>query len=723
MARNFCRSEEIFHDQIYEPSRIPARYLLSIREGADKSTKLHGFVFARTAEFYDNNFGSNMRILSVIVPQLGATLSLRCRSTVAESIIGEMVEVNGVQPVPFVNRIHTTSRLSIQRKNESFSLQRLHFLRVSIHDLSHICPSLAFENLCEVQSAQAGNRRLGLPCVITGRVLSIDSPYVWIEDETKRTFVKLLITQFLVKQVGGSVAGLSVYKSKPARFLAMVWYALGTREPPITEVFRIEPMDESNLSSEDAIGYVRLLGETTKADLSTRYPSLDIDSLPEILSQDSNFVSWAVSTNPTDALSQDFVRHTAQLLRFRLTRGSPWIWAARPSQVFDKTRLAISYIATRISRDDQLWSCILELVRIFDYLGSLPPSIAELKRTLLARGLQPVDEAIAWLMGLSILVRRKNGVLFTERGLEATYLSSRAAVTDVLRMALDTQDYLELIDLEQKMQFPPSLLLKGLQDLEKRGLVSPLTFNGHQTNLVWISNFPQADEQARLENARGWLKIACNQVLLTLSQVPYPLGTLKLAEGLNGKSPASYFSTTLLLLYAESMGLIQNMGGNGWSYPWKRRITDYLGTQSQATFSADEIMTNIGLPPIERIKVYSVLEELRDSGQVIQILPGLWAAPLTDPAAQKMRMQTVLSCYCRRFIIRRLTAGRGFERRTLADAKDYLQNQFGDSATRSFDLHRICEDTISAMMKNDEIERIGILLKLKVRRDNHSAII
>jgi len=572
---------------------------------------------------------------------------------------------------------------------------------------------MAFENLCEVQSAQADNRRLGLPCVITGRVLSIEPPYLWIEDETRGTFARLLITQFLVKKVGGNVRGLNFYKSKPARVLAVVWYALGSRDPPIAEVFWIEPMDEFGLNSEDAIGYVRVRGETTRAALSARYPSLDIDSLPEILTQHSDLVRWTVLSNSTDPIAQDFENHTSQLFRLRSAQGSPWIWAARPSRIFDGTRLEMGYIAKKISQDDRLWSCLLELVKIFDYAGRLPASIAELKRTLLARGIQPIDDAVGWLIGLSILVRRKDGVLLTDRGTDASYLSTRAAVADTLRIALRTKNYLDLMNLEQQTQFPPSLLLRGLKDLEKKRLVSRFTSNGYETVLVWIPKFPQEDEAARLEDARGWLRIACKQILSTLIQVPYPLGTLKLAEELNLKSPASFLSTTALLLYAEAVGLIENTTGNGWAYPWKKRIIDYLGAQSQGTFSEEEIMAKIGLPPIERIKVDSALEELRNTGQAIEILPGLWAAPLADTVAKESRMQRVLSSYCRRFIIQRLTSGRGFERRTLVEAKDYLLSQFGDSATKSLDLRRICEDTVSAMLKSGEIERVGILLKLK----------
>ena len=715
MARGFCKSEETFRNQILEPSRIPARYLLRIREGTDHSTKLEGFVFARTSEFYNNNFGSNMRILSVIVPQLGSALSLRCRSTVADSILGETVEIEGVQPVPFVNRIHTTARLSIRRSNRAIELQKLHFIRVSIHDLPRLSQSLAFENLCEVHSVQADNRRLGLPCVITGRVLSIDSPYIWIEDETNESFTRLLITQFLVQQIGGDVARLSLYKSKPVRFLAVVWYSLGAREQPVTEVFRVEPMDDSNLNFEDAIGYVRLRGEITRAALSKRYPSLDIDSLLRILSQDNNRVIWAGLTNPLDAISQDFVHHTARLLGFRSAQGSAWIWAARPSDVFDRTRLVIGYIAKKISRDDRLWSCILEVLRILDYLGSLPPSISELKRTLSAVGIQSIDDAVSWLTGLSILVREKNEIALTKRGIEATYLSCKATISDIIRIALGTEDHLDLLDLEQQSQFPPTLLLRGLQELERQGLVSRLAFSEHHSTLIWVPKFPIEDEQARLKDARKWLDTVIQQVLLTLGKVPHSLGTLKLAEGLSGRTSASFLSTNALLLDMEALGLIEKTGENSWVYPWKQRIIDYLRTQGQGMFSEDDITAKTNLPLVERTKVKALLEELRKDQKVIQILPGQWAILLADPVAQKVRMQSILSSYCMRFLKQRLTGIGGFERRTLADAKDYLSSEFGDSATSSIDLRRICEDTVSIMLRTGDLERVGILLRLKTQ--------
>jgi hypothetical protein len=713
MARGFCKSEEVFNNQILEPSRIPARYLLSIREGTARSTRLEGFVFARTSEFYDNNFGSNIRILSLIVPQLESALSLRCRSADADDIVGETVEVDGVQPVPFVNRIHTTARLSIRRNKGILDLQNLHFVRVSIHDLSHLSRSLAFENLCEVQSAQADNRRLGWLCVFAGRVLSIDSPYIWIEDETKESFARLQITQALLKQVGGTLEGLRVYKTKAARFLAVVWYALGSREQPVAEIFGIEPMDESDLNLEDAIGYVRLRGGTSKAALSARYPSLDFESLPEILSHGSTEVSWAGSVNPQDVVSRDFVNRTAELLGVRSAQGSAWIWTSRPGEVFDKERLTIGYIAKKISRDDQLWSCVLDLVRILNYLGSLPSSLAELKRVLSAHGIQPVDDAVAWLVGLSVLVRRKSEISLTERGMEAAYLSCKGTINDILRKALATGDCIDLIELERQSQFPPSLLLRGLQDLVKQGQVSQLTFNGRKTTLVWMPKLSKKDQQVSLEHARKRLKAVSGQVVSKLRLVPYSLGTLKLAENLNGKTPASFFSTNALLSDVEGLGLIENTGQNMWIYPWKRRITDYLRSKSQGMFSVSDIMAKTGLPVIERTKVDTFLEELRKDGKVVQILPGQWALSVGDPVAQMSRMQAILSLYCKRFIRQKLSYGGGFERRTIADARDHLAGLFGDSTARSFDLLRICEDTVSIMLKTGELERVGVLLKLK----------
>jgi hypothetical protein len=130
-------------------------------------------------------------------------------------------------------------------------------------------------------------------------------------------------------------------------------------------------------------------------------------------------------------------------------------------------------------------------------------------------------------------------------------------------------------------------------------------------------------------------------------------------------------------------------------------------------FSVSDIMAKTGLPVIERTKVDTFLEELRKDGKVVQILPGQWALSVGDPVAQMSRMQAILSLYCKRFIRQKLSYGGGFERRTIADARDHLAGLFGDSTARSFDLLRICEDTVSIMLKTGELERVGVLLKLK----------
>ena len=78
-----------------------------------------------------------------------------------------------IQPVPLINRIHpirNPERLSI--KSSEVPLNRHTYLNLSLKDLKMTSRSFVLENYCEAQSVIYGKRRLGMVCILSGKIAS-----------------------------------------------------------------------------------------------------------------------------------------------------------------------------------------------------------------------------------------------------------------------------------------------------------------------------------------------------------------------------------------------------------------------------------------------------------------------------------------------------------------------------------------------------------------------
>ena len=87
IAREFALSEKLFLEQILEPVRNAARFIIDIRgDFSYSSTTLKGIIFAKSDPYYSESFGDNRVTLSLIIPDIESVMSIRCSAVASNNI-------------------------------------------------------------------------------------------------------------------------------------------------------------------------------------------------------------------------------------------------------------------------------------------------------------------------------------------------------------------------------------------------------------------------------------------------------------------------------------------------------------------------------------------------------------------------------------------------------------------------------------------------------------
>ena len=174
-TRDFATNEKVFSEQFLEPMKAVARFRLTVREAAPYSMTVRGLIVVKSPSFYDQAFRDYVCTLSVLVPELNSVVALRCRKEEADKMECGEIALHGIQPIPFVNRIHPTKLWFELLKNKKDSPE-LSFCKVSFKDLCNLDRVLAFENFTELWSEQMYDinnprhgRRLGAVYTLGGK--------------------------------------------------------------------------------------------------------------------------------------------------------------------------------------------------------------------------------------------------------------------------------------------------------------------------------------------------------------------------------------------------------------------------------------------------------------------------------------------------------------------------------------------------------------------------
>jgi hypothetical protein len=588
------------------------------------------------------------------------------------------------------------------------NLSDLDFLKISISDVPRISSTLACEHLCEVNSAQARTRRLGMPCLLAGNVITLTPPYLYLEDSSGQNHVKLMVTRFLMEQLRGrpldKLAGAAVV------VLAVVWYSLGAKDAPVPEAFQIEDLDESSLDLFDATGFIRLRGQIDQRLLSAHYADGDLVShLRECTSLGAReaAIVWVGGKTPLDFVSKEFVDRVGDLDKTRkLAGGYSWIASSAPNRIFDRRRLELGFIAKLIQSRSNLLSCFTQLVRVLDYEGVLPETIGEIKKIITLPDPRTLGEQVAWIRSLGLVTKIGSTLTIADRGFDAAYLATAEAVKVEVAPIMAVSEFQDLIQLEGKTRLAPSILMRYLEELENKGQLSRFKYEGHHTKLLWLIN-RSGSEQAIQVDAFERLKALTSSVLHILRGVSYALGAGRVAQsfGDNGHR-VSVFSTSLLLRYMETIGLVTRSEDNGWIYPWKERVRDYLAEHPHEAFSLSQIIHDNSLPFSQPDSVTAFLMETAN-----EILLGRWATRLAKDL-EKKRLETILGSRCHDFILKRLETGAAFVDRIVSEADESINAHMGSYAKGIIDSENLCKKIVNEMIQRGELHIDGTFLGL-----------
>ncbi|MEM2613165.1 MAG: hypothetical protein QXO15_02925 [Nitrososphaerota archaeon] len=630
--REYAVSEEVYSRQICEPARLAARYRLSI----STSTTLSGYVFSKSAEFYDPFFGENVVDLSVVIPSLGCPLTLRCRADHVRDLNPGMYEIGGVQPIPYVNRLHPV-HLSIRNNRGELILKELDLLKASLYDLRRYPYSIAFENFCRVASRQLreklrGGVALGAIQVVAGYLSDVRLPLISIAGRFNRGVAIQLVWN-------GDIKGVEALRGEPVRALTVTWYGRGRQTLP--EAFIIEPAEsDSEILEDDIIGFVRARMKVAQEAIRHHYPNVDPSRFRTgSIKWEAGYLIWAQNKAPTsDDIVAGFLDQKLSLMRLRGEMPGPAEYAplALWTLILDRQKVRLQTIAEKLYRNKSVMSCIVELVRMHENEELLPKSFKELCSIF---GTNLTYEDVLWMRDTGLIKKFGGEVKVTKIGVEVLYAATGAAILDWLRRELEEKGLIAIPKAESSLNVPASLILRGLEDLRSAG-VRPLQLDGLDTRLIWVI---EGDDHLT-EFARTILARLESDVIDALRRVPHALSVSKILDALNRRMGGLWIREILSTL--RMRGRLLEKDGM-WIYPDESRIMDVLSGEPDKLLTLEELMKKAKIPGARKYIVFSLLWGLVKKGVVVQPRNGMWAIKTDDPHILRRRAENLIKADCK----------------------------------------------------------------------------
>lgn len=640
MMHEFSLSDDVFHTQFMDPARIAAKYKISM----STTTNLIGLVLTKSPEFYHPYFSDKVSDISIIVPSLESSLSLRCRSNYVDNVSCEVYEIGSVQPIPYVNRFHPV-RVFFRECNVKFSLSELDFLKTSIYDIHKLSRSISFENFCQIHSSQLGRRALGSTKVISGRVVSIAVPKITIKPffgGRGSAGVDLILTPQALSRLRAGTEKIVSLEGKTVRMLAVTWYDL---HPVYPEVFLIEPAEENTgLLEDEIIGFVRLRQKVGQEVLQHFYPEVALSQLetPK-LKWDGQFFSWSVDMSSLDDIVAGFLKQKLSLMNLRGEmqnlggEGSLIPWA----KVMDSEKLRLRTLVNKLRSNRPLTSPIMMIIKNRENGVAPPKSFREL--ALASPNNSLLLDDILWLRYVGFIKKTGEGIVVTKNGVLMAYLANRTTVMNLLKKKLEEKGPLVVPDIRSFSGFPNSFILKGLRELRDKG-VHPLHVDGKPFELIWVK---EGDDEA-VNHAHEIRTKMETEVLSILRSVPHAMSILKICENFNTR--LNIPDLEIILERLRIKGKIKKLQ-DMWIYPVGSRILDVLSENQDRCFGIKELMTRSGVPPAEEQTVILELNSLKKNGVVVEILPGCWAIQTNDPNVLSRRTEKLIKAECRNYVL------------------------------------------------------------------------
>ena len=715
-------SRQVFLEQVLEPARCAAKFKLDLETMTDTT----GLILSRSAVFPDRYFGGMVADVSLIVPALECCLSIRCKPDfLGDLTSGDVYDVRGVQPLPYVNRIHPV-RISLGKRSRGVSISDLDFLKVSISDLTRFLDTIAFENLCEIESTKDKKRRLGAPCIVGGRLISVaipdppELPELVLQSLVHPDIVKMHLNSQLSSNMNCVVEDIKSLEGKNVRLLCAVWYSPNKRvetRPP--EVFYIEATDDSTkLLQDEVIGMARLHGfvsqQTVEKALRADIGDLNV---PLLRRRDDGGWLWNTERTSSDRITRIFLEQGSRLRNIRMAMSGSRQGSVVPNllEMLAIQKLQDGAIAQK-ARDEGILRCLITLLRREDTEGELGDKLAELAESL-PGSRQENLEKLWWLHNFGLL-STINRMKVTDRGKEVAYLAVHEEISRLIMNRLrNDRSVVSLVELVHAVETPSPILLRMLRELENGSSIRCYTSGNHRCELLWTNSIGNADT-LRIE-MRQELQSMEFKALSILGQVHYPLATSKILDSFPAREMTN-LALAFLLAEMESKGIISRTEDGLWSYPWEKRIIAILSAGQQYVFSTDALMKQASIPYVEKNRVLQMLNLLKSRGIVRELTSDGWALQTSDEATRRAQVQQLFAVECKGELIKYLRAQGGWVN---VDALFEYARAFLSEKIERFDGNPATVDgaileSLSQLTAEQKISKAGPIIRLTRTHDD-----
>lgn len=651
--QEFGLSPELFQSQILSPVRAAAKYIVDIRKhGA--STSLTGWIFSKSDTWFDKDRGTEMVLLSLLVPSLKMITSVRCRVRDVEEVeSGSYYRFTGLQPVPFFNRAHVT-KLSVSASDRKFTLGDFDFLKTAIHDTWIYYQSFALENYCEIQSSHLERlkRRLGVPVIFAGKILVAESPYILVQSLANPEWkIQLVLTDMFLSHLPGGQDSLSELNGKYARFLGIWWYKhrKGIKKP---ELLGFEPVSEEQAVLDDLEGYVRIRWKVGRDALQRVYPAADLKSLKPPLSIGGSEVEWVSASNSFDDVTRLYQSSRRRISELRhLVKGFDGIEGPyKLEAIFNVEKMEQEVIA-QIVRDGEkgiLAQILTEILRNSDQEEwSKAKRLADLATLIAGRkGLdrEDVRQKLKWLKERGVIERIIDRELtphlrITSGGINVIYHALQTKIETLLTnlTAESSGRGFYLPDVAARSKIPGDLLKIGLEELEKKSQVARYKRKDGRADLYWMVplNGSTTSAQEWVESHLGSLARQIEEIMSS-SYRTYEPEIVRRILAVSGRY-LELLTVSNVMFDLEKAGRIRRLLNTpkSWIFNWGSTIAGYFADHPEALLTAYELKSAGRFSSLDELQLTNILRNLIVDGKVSLLKGRFWTHPSNLPAKDK----------------------------------------------------------------------------------------
>lgn len=703
--KHFSFHGKIFEDQIMQPIKLAVEFVKDLKDHGLHTAKITGFVFSKSMPYIDSIYGVSRVTISMIVPSIQIVVSIRCAEESSKKIIqGRFFDFSEVKPMPLANRLHQYHPVIKESDCGSLSLFECDFIKTCFDDIASLSNSVEMENFTEIASSESHSRHyLGATLVVSGKILLVREPRVTIQNALGNNTATLLISTQLYENM--SSRSLDMFSGKFVRMLVACWYDSGQEpegHPKSLEVFYVEEAaSQSEIVSDDIVGFVRLRGKVSKKTVEERYPGTKVERISNLLLE-SGMLKLR-SLIPDDPMLAKFVETNSKIRDLRSGIKSEEIPVVKISDILDPDRVSSEILLRKIKGDGQFQNIMLTILKMKDM-----PGIITTKRDLVQHlhlDEESFRKMIWWLEITGLVSKDHENISLTKEGSEVMFKLLKANLAEYVSGAKST-GIISIPEMEQKGVIP-SLLMKYLREEgSSLGILSYLE-KGKRCELFWLDGNSK-DGEKLMQDIRKKINDLSSKVILIFRNTRYPLTTAKVLDELKKNNiELSYFSANFLLSKLEREKKLQ-ISGNSWVYDLESRVMDLFSQEPDGIFAVHGIAEKISVPSVEIDKVNSFLNELAAQGTITEIKPGIWTA--SEDSMGKCKQ--FLKSYLKNSIFEFLKTNRAAEMSRIKSVVGYRARELCSKSIWK-DANKITDEAIMEMVHDNKIILEDGMYKIK----------